>query len=143
MNQRPELAIRDDGFKAMRVFQKQTQLNGDRGSPLGPERTTRDHAGQVFSIEILHRDVVAGFMIAMFIDSWYERTDLTQLLLKLGPPSLCGDYFEGIMICSVRDTLECDALIRSCVASQEYGTRHAMADLLDNLVRSKLLEYRL
>ena len=143
MNERPELAIADDGFKAMGGFEKQTKLDGDTGRLLGRERAPRDHGGQVFSIEILHRHVITGFMVAVLKDSGYVFTDLTQLLLKLRPQSLCRQYLEGIVVRSVRDKLQRDAPLRSRIACQEHGPCHAMADRLDDLVRSELLEYGL
>src|SRR5262249_10148446 len=66
-----------------------------------------------------------------------------ELLLKLCTPSFCFDDFRRVVIGSVRNDFQCNALVGSSIARQENGSRHTVPDRLDDLVWSKLLEYGL
>ena len=107
MDKRPQLAIADDRLEAVRAFQKQAQLHRDVDRMFRLERAARDHLGQVFAVEVFHRDEkVTGLVEPMLINRRHVRADLAELPLKLGTPLLGLENLARLAVGPVRYQLE-------------------------------------
>ena len=76
MNQGAQCTVVDNRFEVVRVLEKLAEFDGNADGLLGWNRAAPDQRGQVFAVEILHRDVIAGFMIPVFENHGNACSDL-------------------------------------------------------------------
>ena len=76
MHQGAQRTVVDNCFEVVRVLEKLAEFDGNADGLLGCNRAAPNQRRQVFAVEILHRDVIAGFMIPVFENHGNACSDL-------------------------------------------------------------------
>ena len=142
MQQGAKVAVANDRLEAVRILEKAAELDGGGHRSLGLERAAGDDIREVLAVQILHRHVeVAGFD-AVFVDGGNMRAHQAELLLKLGAPLFRLEDVAGFAVRALGHQLERDTPAGARVAGQEHDGHATPANLPENLVRAKPVEYR-